>query len=100
MPVALSSSEKEVAMTLNIKHVRNRVTPLLTGVLGASIQLGCGRDRIRELIRSGELQSFRQGRRTIKITVASIHDYIARQLAAAGASAWSDWPPTTEADAS
>jgi hypothetical protein len=46
--------------------------------------LGCGNTHGYQLLASGELQSFLDGRAR-KITVASIHDLIARRLAAAGA---------------
>ena len=48
--------------------------------------LGCGNTRGYELLAAGELESFLDGRAR-KITVASIHAYVARQLADAGAAA-------------
>ena len=47
----------------------------------ACILLNCGRTRLYELLAAGELDSFRDGRAR-KITVASIHGYIERRLAA------------------
>jgi hypothetical protein len=44
--------------------------------------LGCGNTRGYELINSGELVSFLDGR-SRKVTVESIHQYIARKVAAA-----------------
>jgi hypothetical protein len=44
--------------------------------------LGCGNTHGYQLLASGELQSFLDGRAR-KVTVASIHAYIARELAAA-----------------
>ena len=58
------------------------VSPHQTGVL-----LNCGRTRVYELLAAGELDSFRDGRAR-KITVASIHRYIERRLAA-------EAPPTS-----
>jgi excisionase family DNA binding protein len=52
------------------------VSPHQTGVM-----LSCGRTRVYELLEAGELDSFRDGRAR-KITVASIHRYIERRLAA------------------
>jgi hypothetical protein len=46
--------------------------------------LGCGNTRGYELLAAGELDSFLDGR-SRKITVASIHAYVARRLSAAGA---------------
>jgi hypothetical protein len=46
--------------------------------------LGCGNTRGYELLAAGELDSFLDGR-SRKITVASIHAYVARRLTAAGA---------------
>ena len=43
--------------------------------------LNCGRTRVYELLAAGELDSFRDGRAR-KITIASIHRYIERRLAA------------------
>jgi hypothetical protein len=43
--------------------------------------LGCGNTRGYELLAAGELESFLDGRAR-KITVESIHNYIARKLAA------------------
>jgi hypothetical protein len=46
--------------------------------------LSCGRTRLYELMAAKELDTFLDGGAR-KITVESIHRYIARQLAAAGA---------------
>jgi excisionase family DNA binding protein len=47
--------------------------------------LACGRTRLYQLITAREIDSFADGGAR-KITVASIHAYIERQLATAGAS--------------
>ena len=47
--------------------------------------LSCGRTRLYQLIAAKELDSFLDGGAR-KITIASIHRYIERQLAAAGVS--------------
>jgi hypothetical protein len=60
------------------------VEPLLVRPRDAWRMLGCGNTRGYELLTSGELVSFLDGRAR-KITVQSIHAYIARQLAAPGA---------------
>jgi excisionase family DNA binding protein len=46
--------------------------------------LACGKTRLYQLIKAREIDSFADGGR--KITVASIHANIERQLATAGAS--------------
>jgi hypothetical protein len=48
--------------------------------------LGCGNTHGYRLLNAGEFESFLDGRAR-KITVASIHAYIARQLAAAAETA-------------
>ena len=58
--------------------------PLLVKPRDAWRMLGCGNTRGYELLAAGELDSFLDGR-SRKITVASIHAYIARKLTAAGA---------------
>jgi excisionase family DNA binding protein len=62
-----------------------RVAPseaaLLVSPAGAMTMLSCGRTRLYELLDRGELQSFLDGRAR-RITVASIHAYIARKLEA------------------
>lgn len=58
--------------------------PLVVKPRDAWRMLGCGNTRGYELLAAGELDSFLDGR-SRKITVASIHAYIARRLAATGA---------------
>ena len=41
---------------------------------------GCGAERLYQLINSGQLRSFRDGRCRL-ILVSSIHDYVERKLA-------------------
>ena len=60
--------------------------PLLVKPRIAWRMLSCSNTRGYELLNSGELQSFRDGK-SRKIVVASIHDYIARRLAAERAKA-------------
>lgn len=55
--------------------------PLLVRPRDAWRMLGCGNTRGYQLLASGELESFLDGR-SRKITVASIHAYIARRLTA------------------
>jgi excisionase family DNA binding protein len=49
--------------------------------------LSLGESRIYELMRTGELVSYRDGRAR-RITMASIHEHMARQLAADSADGW------------
>ena len=60
------------------------IEPLLVSPHDAWRMLGCGNTRGYELINTGELVSFKDGR-SRKITVESIHQYIARKIATAGA---------------
>jgi hypothetical protein len=55
--------------------------PLLVRPRDAWRMLGCGNTRGYQLLAAGELESFLDGRAR-KITVASIHRFIARRLAA------------------
>ena len=57
------------------------IEPLLVRPKIAWRMLGCGNTRGYELLAAGELASFRDGK-SRKIVVSSIHDYIARQIAA------------------
>jgi hypothetical protein len=67
------------------RHVRDAGPgPLLVKPRDAWRMLGCGNTRGYELLAAGELDSFLDGR-SRKITVASIHAYVARKLVAAGA---------------
>ena len=59
--------------------------PLVVRPKRAWQMLDCGNTRGYELVKAGELESFLDGR-SRKITVESIHRYIARKLAAEGAS--------------
>jgi excisionase family DNA binding protein len=54
---------------------------LVTSVNGACILLNKARDRVYALIKSGDLESYLDGRAR-RITTASIKDYIGRKLAA------------------
>ena len=54
---------------------------LVTSVKTACFMLDCGPDRVYQLLNSGELESYLDGR-SRKILVASLKDYIARRLAA------------------
>ena len=47
----------------------------------ACIMLGCGITRLYELLNSGELSSFKDGA-SRKVTVESIHRYVARRIEA------------------
>jgi len=55
--------------------------PLLAKTREACRMLACGQTRLYELITTGELDSFIDGRLR-KISIASIHRYIAKRLAA------------------
>jgi excisionase family DNA binding protein len=58
--------------------------------LEAARLLSLGISRVYQLMRSGELVSYRDGRLR-RITMASVHDHMTRQLAAASASGWQQW---------
>jgi hypothetical protein len=59
--------------------------PLVVKTARACQMLSCGRTHLYELLAARELDTFLDGS-SRKVTVESIHLYIARQLAAAGAS--------------
>jgi hypothetical protein len=69
------------------------VEPLLVRPRDAWRMLDCGNTHGYELLNAGELESFLDGRAR-KITVESIHRYIARKLAATQATAF----PVTSPD--
>jgi hypothetical protein len=73
MSIQTAGRSKDSAEALVVKPAR------------ACQMLSCGRTHLYALITAGELDSFLDGGAR-KILVASIHRYIARQLAAAGAS--------------
>jgi hypothetical protein len=58
------------------------VEPLVVKPKVAWKMLGCGNTRGYELLATGELDSYKDGR-SRKVTVASIKAFVARQLAAA-----------------
>jgi hypothetical protein len=59
--------------------------PLLARPRAARKMLGdCSTERLYQLLNSGQLESFRDGRARL-ITIRSIHGYIARRLVEAGA---------------
>jgi hypothetical protein len=62
----------------------SHVAPYLTSINGTKIMTGLGATSIWALIKAGELRTARFGRRTL-IEVQSIHEAIARRLAAAQA---------------
>jgi hypothetical protein len=61
-------------------HLPNFTEPLLVRPRDAWRMLGCGNTHGYQLLNAGELESFLDGR-TRKITVQSIHRFIARRLA-------------------
>jgi excisionase family DNA binding protein len=66
------------------------VTPLAVPPRDACGLLSLSMSRLYDLLRAGELQSYGDGR-TRRITMASIHAYIARRLADS-AGGWRTWP--------
>jgi excisionase family DNA binding protein len=50
----------------------------------AALMLDCGEARLYELLKAGELRSYKDGK-SRKILVASVHAYIERKLAEAAA---------------
>ena len=57
------------------------VAPLAVPPSQAALMLSMGISRLYRLLRTGVLQSYRDGR-SRRVVVTSIHDHIARQLAA------------------
>ena len=68
------------------------VAPLAVPPQEASRLLSLGMSRLYELMRTGELVSYRDGRAR-RITMASIHEHMARQLAADSADGWRQITP-------
>lgn len=56
----------------------------------AKLMLGCGTTRLYELLNRGELQSYRDGK-SRKIVVASLRDFVGRQLLADQTEGGSRW---------
>jgi hypothetical protein len=56
--------------------------PLVVGMTKAEHLLDAGTDKLYDLIKAGELDSYLDGNRR-KVTIASIERYIQKQLAAA-----------------
>ena len=63
-------------MTDTVSH-----PPLVVKPKEARRMLSCSQTRLYELMAAGELESFSDGR-SRKIVVASIHNYVAKRLAA------------------
>lgn len=53
--------------------------PITTTVAGACECLGLGQTKVWQLIKSGELQSIRVGRRRL-VTLASINEFVAARI--------------------
>ena len=66
-------------------HTDNQLEPLAVSPRQACLLLGVGNTRLYQLIGSGELQSYLDGRAR-RITMESIRRRVARLLAAAGVS--------------
>jgi excisionase family DNA binding protein len=59
--------------------VSEQIARRIVGVQAACYALGCGRDRLYELLSTGEIESYLDGK-SRKIVVASIDRYITRRL--------------------
>src|SRR5262245_61968911 len=55
---------------------------LVTNIPGARVLLGVGHDKVYDLIKAGEIESYLDGRAR-KITIESIKAYVTRKAAAA-----------------
>ena len=82
MPDRNTNFESEARQQPRVAGVS--LEPLVVKPRDAWRMLGCGNTRGYELLTAGELDSFLDGR-SRKITVSSIHAYVARRLSAAGA---------------
>jgi excisionase family DNA binding protein len=74
--------------------------PLAVSPREAGRLLSLGQSRIYNLMRAGELQNYEDGR-SRRILLTSIHDYVARRIAAS-ADGWQQWehsPPKLKAAA-
>ena len=74
------------------------VTPLAVSPSEACRLLSLSTSRLYQLMRAGELPSYRDGRAR-RITMTAIQSYIARRVADAG-NGWSAWRPKPQAQAS
>src|SRR5689334_13061954 len=63
---------------------------LATSTKNAKKIIGCGNTRFYELLNSGEIQSYTDGR-SRKVIVASLRDYVARQLEAEASKERKGW---------
>jgi hypothetical protein len=68
-----------------------RLKPLAVSPRAAGRMIGLGMSRIYELMREGELISFRSGK-SRRVTVQSIHAYVERRLAESAG----EWQPFVE----
>jgi hypothetical protein len=65
---------------------RNSAQPIAVEIISTSTKnarqvIGCGNTRLYELLNSGKIQSYTDGR-SRKVIVASLREYVARQLEA------------------
>ena len=79
----MSTTSPSIPFTL--PPAREDIAPLAVPPRDACRLLSIGQSRLYALMRSGELPSYWDGRAR-RITVAAIHDYIARRLADADTS--------------
>jgi excisionase family DNA binding protein len=74
---------KHEATTVARTNKKNKVIDeraLIIDVTGAAVMLNKSRDKVYELIRAGELQSYLEGGRSRRVVIASIHAYINRMV--------------------
>src|SRR5690348_16947311 len=57
-----------------------RIEPRVTDVDGGCARAGCGKDKFYELLHSGEIESYLDGR-SRKVVIASVDAYIDRRIA-------------------
>jgi excisionase family DNA binding protein len=70
---------------------RTYLDPIVVRPREACKMLSVGLTRLYELLHEGQLDSFRYGR-SRRITIASIHAYVERQLATTGGTSWEPPP--------
>jgi hypothetical protein len=65
--------------------------PLATSVKAGCRIINCGTTKMFELIKTGEIESYKDGK-TRQLVVASLHDYVARRRAEAAIATESEPP--------
>jgi excisionase family DNA binding protein len=77
-------------MATSVTEESQNIAPLVTSPKVACVVIDCSMTRLYELLNSGEISSYRDGK-SRKIPVASLKDHIARRLREEGAKEKRGW---------